>query len=164
MVPARDDAIDYQQACAALSKPCPTIVCLDGNRIESSSFSDPDASLSPDAALPFVFGALPAVRTREWEAANRAAEACGELCSLLEEKKRLQDQVTGTETESQAKQQDVDSIKAQLDQARRDAAGAAHPPSSPAASAAASGGPRGNKRAGDNATATTTKRARHDSA
>lgn len=116
MVPRLQDAIKYQQKCVTERQPCPTIVCLDGNRVESSSFSDPDACLKPDNELPFVFGALPAERTREWGAANRAAEACSELCTQLEEKKRLDDKgaVASTEKEIQAKKQHVTSLEAQL--------------------------------------------------
>ena len=116
MVPRLQDAINYQQSCVTKGQPCPIIVCLDGNRVESSSFSDPDACLKPHNEIPFVFGALPAERTREWGAANRAAEACSELCTQLEEKQRLDDKglVASTEKEIQAKKQHVTSLEAQL--------------------------------------------------
>lgn len=163
MVPTLDEAITYQQACASQNKRCPTIVCLDGNRVESSSFADPGARLTPEAELPFVFGALPAERTREWVAADRAVEACNHLFSLLDTKAQQQDLVASTATKIQAKEQEAASLKARLDQARQEASEVAHPPRSPAAGAAASGGPRAaNKRRGhgDDVAATTTKRRR----
>ncbi len=165
VVPTLDEAIAYQQTCVGQNKRCPTIVCLDGNRVESSSFVDPDACLKPDAVLPFVFGALPAERTREWVMTDRAAEACSDLCTQLEAKVQLEEQdlVAGTEIEIQAKEQEVTSLKAQLDQARQEASEAAHPPRSPvaAAGATASGGPKAaNKRRAPGSAVTTTKRPR----
>ena len=164
-MPTLAEAIAYQQTCVGQNKRCPTIVCLDGNRVESSSFVDPRARLDPDAVVPFVFGALPAQRTREWAVADRAAEACSDLCTQLEAKAQLQEQhmVAGTEIEIQAKQQEVTSLKAQLDQARHGALEAAHRPRSPTAGVAASGASRAaNKRRahGDDVVATTTKRSR----
>merc|ERR1711871_1124170 len=99
VVPTRDEAIQFQQACADQGKRCPSIVCLDGHRVESSSFSDPEASLKPGSAVPFVFGTLAPSQTREWQAADRAEESCNELLCLLNNKVQLRQQMQSTQHE-----------------------------------------------------------------
>lgn len=157
VVPTLDYAIAYQQACKDRQKNFPTIVCLDGKRVNSSSFSNPDVYMNRDTVVPFIFGSLPAERTREWEAAHRAAEACRHLRAAYEDKLKSQKQEEHTQNKVRKQEGAVNSLRDVLHSIRT---------ASPTArSATPTSESRGHTRkaATDQVTTTTsTKRPRHD--